>query len=37
LFQFDSTGALTPVPGQPSYVLDRKGRITYHIAVGQPF
>ena len=37
LFQFDTTGALTAVPGQPSYVLDRKGRITYHIAVGQPF
>ena len=37
LFQFDTTGALTPVPGEPSYVLDRKGRITYHIAVGQPF
>ena len=37
LFQFDTTGALTSVPGQPSYVLDRKGRITYHIAVGQAF
>jgi outer membrane protein insertion porin family len=36
-FQFDESGALTPVPGQPSYTLDRKGRITYHIAVGQPF
>jgi outer membrane protein assembly factor BamA len=37
LFQFDTLGNLTPVPGEPSYVLDRKGRITYHIAVGQPF
>lgn len=37
LFQFDTLGALTSVPGQPSYVLDRKGRITYHIAVGQAF
>jgi outer membrane protein insertion porin family len=36
-FQFDTTGALTPVPGQPSYTLDRKGRITFHVAVGQPF
>ncbi len=37
LFQFDTLGTLTSVPGQPSYVLDRKGRITYHIAVGQAF
>jgi outer membrane protein assembly factor BamA len=37
LFQFDTTGTLTPVPGQSSYVLDRKGRLTYHIAVGQAF
>jgi outer membrane protein assembly factor BamA len=36
-FQFDPTGALTPVPGQPSYTLDRKGRVTFHVAVGQPF
>jgi outer membrane protein insertion porin family len=37
LFQFDTTGALTPVPGQASYVLDRKGRLTFHVAVGQAF
>jgi hypothetical protein len=37
LFQFDTLGNLTPVPGEPTFVLDRKGRITYHIAVGQPF
>ena len=37
LFQFDTAGALTPVPGQSSYVLDRKGHLTYHIAVGQAF
>ena len=37
LFQFDTTGALTPVPGQSSYVLDRKGRLTFHVAVGQAF
>jgi outer membrane protein insertion porin family len=37
LFQFDTTGALTPVAGQSSYVLDRKGRLTFHVAVGQAF
>ena len=37
LFQFDSLGALTPVPGQESFVLNRKGHVTYHIAVGQAF
>ncbi len=37
LFQVDSVGTLTPVPGQESFVLDRKGRVTYHIAVGQAF
>ena len=31
------TGALTLVPGQGDYVLDRDGRITVHFAVGQPF
>ena len=30
-------GALTPVPGQETFVLDRKGRVTVHFAVGQPF
>jgi hypothetical protein len=37
LFQFDSLGNLTPVPGQSSYVLPRSGKFTFHIAVGQPF
>ncbi|HEV7366163.1 MAG TPA: BamA/TamA family outer membrane protein [Gemmatimonadales bacterium] len=37
LFQFDSLGALTPVPGQDSYVLSRNRKYTIHIAVGQPF
>jgi outer membrane protein assembly complex protein YaeT len=30
-------GALTPVPGRDSYVLDRKRNFTIHFAVGQPF
>jgi outer membrane protein assembly complex protein YaeT len=37
LFQFDPAGNLTPVPGQSSYILPRKGKFTVHIAVGQPF
>lgn len=37
LFQFDDEGALTPVPGQGSFVLERKNHVTYHIAVGQAF
>lgn len=37
LFQFDTLGTLTAVSGQGSYVLDRKSRFTYHIAVGQAF
>jgi outer membrane protein assembly complex protein YaeT len=37
LFQFDTTGALTPVAGQDSYVLARKGKFTLHVAVGQAF
>ena len=37
LFQFDTLGTLTPVPGQGSFVLDRKSHVTYHIAVGQAF
>ena len=37
LFQADTSGALFPVAGQPTYVLDRDGRVTYHFAVGQAF
>ncbi|HYC32026.1 MAG TPA: BamA/TamA family outer membrane protein, partial [Gemmatimonadales bacterium] len=37
LFQADTSGALSPVDGQPTYVLDRDGRVTYHFAVGQAF
>jgi outer membrane protein insertion porin family len=37
LFQFDTTGVLTAVPGQGSYVLARRGKITLHVAVGQAF
>ena len=37
LFQFDTFGTLTAVPGQGSFVLDRKSHLTYHIAVGQAF
>jgi outer membrane protein insertion porin family/translocation and assembly module TamA len=37
LFQFDTNGALEPVPGREQFVLDRNGRLTYHFAVGQPF
>jgi hypothetical protein len=37
LFEFDALGNLTPVQGQGSYILPRKGKFTYHIAVGQPF
>jgi outer membrane protein insertion porin family len=37
LLQVDSTGALTPVPGQESYVLSRDSKWTFHFAVGQPF
>jgi outer membrane protein insertion porin family len=37
LFQFDSAGNLTPVPGQSSYILPRQGKFTFHIAVGQAF
>jgi len=32
-----SLSALTPVPGQDSYVLSRKGKFTFHFAVGQAF
>ena len=37
LFQADTSGALFPVPGQPTFELDRDGRVTYHFAVGQAF
>jgi outer membrane protein assembly factor BamA len=37
LFQVDTLGVLTPVPGQENFVLDRNSRITLHFAVGQPF
>jgi outer membrane protein insertion porin family len=37
LFQADSAGNLSPVDGQPTYALDRDGRVTYHFAVGQAF
>jgi outer membrane protein insertion porin family len=37
LFEFDDQGTLTPVPGQSAFVLDRKHRFTFHIAVGQAF
>ncbi|HEU5042090.1 MAG TPA: BamA/TamA family outer membrane protein [Gemmatimonadales bacterium] len=37
LFQADTAGTLSPVDGQPTYVLDRDGRVTYHFAVGQAF
>jgi outer membrane protein assembly factor BamA len=37
LFQFDTTGALSPVPGQERFVRDRNSRFTVHFAVGQPF
>jgi outer membrane protein insertion porin family len=37
LFQVDTLGGLSPVPGQGSYVLGRKGHFTFHVAVGQAF
>ena len=37
LFQVDTLGNLTPVPGQGSYVLSRKSKFTFHFAVGQAF
>ncbi|MGZ8391430.1 MAG: BamA/OMP85 family outer membrane protein [Gemmatimonadales bacterium] len=37
LFEFDAVGNLTPVAGQGSYIQPRKGKFTFHIAVGQPF
>jgi hypothetical protein len=37
LFQVDTQGALTPVPGQESYVKARGSKFTFHFAVGQAF
>lgn len=37
LFQADTSGALTPVPGGASYVLSRDSKWTFHFAVGQAF
>jgi outer membrane protein insertion porin family len=37
LYEFDILGNLTPVAGQGSYIQPRKGKFTFHIAVGQPF
>jgi outer membrane protein assembly complex protein YaeT len=37
LFQFDEFGSLTPVPGEGSYILPRRGKYAIHVAVGQPF
>jgi outer membrane protein insertion porin family len=37
LFQVDTLGGLTPVPGQESYVKARSSKFTFHVAVGQAF
>jgi len=37
LFQADADGNLFAVANQPTYTLDRDGRVTYHFAVGQAF
>ena len=37
LFQVDTLGALTPVPGEESYVKARSSKFTFHFAVGQAF
>jgi outer membrane protein assembly factor BamA len=37
LFQVDTLGALTPVPGEGSYVKARSSKLTFHFAVGQAF
>jgi len=37
LFQLDTLGNLTRVQDPASYVLKRKGRLTFHVAVGQAF
>ncbi len=37
LFQVDTLGALTPVPGAESYIKARGSKFTFHFAVGQAF
>jgi len=37
LFQVDTLGGLSPVPGQDSYVKGRNSKFTFHFAVGQAF
>ncbi|HET7240093.1 MAG TPA: BamA/TamA family outer membrane protein, partial [Gemmatimonadales bacterium] len=37
LFQVDTLGVLTPVPGEGSYVKARSSKFTFHFAVGQAF
>ena len=37
LFQATPEGTLDSVPNQPTYALDREGRVTFHFAVGQAF
>lgn len=37
LFLTDTLGALTAVPGQEGFVLDRRRNFTVHFSVGQPF
>jgi outer membrane protein insertion porin family len=37
LFQFDTLGTLTAVPGEGSYVKARGSKFTFHFAVGQAF
>jgi outer membrane protein assembly factor BamA len=37
LFQVDTLGGLSPVPGQDSYVKGRQSKFTFHFAVGQAF
>jgi outer membrane protein assembly complex protein YaeT len=37
LFQVDTLGNLTAVPGQGSYVKERSSKFTFHVAVGQAF
>jgi outer membrane protein assembly factor BamA len=37
LFQVDTLGGLSPVPGQDSFVKGRNSKFTFHLAVGQAF
>jgi outer membrane protein assembly factor BamA len=37
LFETDTLGNLTPVPGRENFVLDRRRNFTLHISVGEPF